>query len=286
VGILLNRNDRVIIQGITGRQGSFHAQRMLDYGTQVVGGVSPGKGGEWFGSIPVFDTMERAVEITEANVSVILVPADRAPDAIFEAVDAGIRVIVCISDNIPTREMTKVYHYLQGRKTRLIGPNCPGILIPDQISVGIIPAVVALPGSVGVVSRSGTLTYEVCYVLKSRSIGQSTIVGLGSDPIIGTRFDAVLDLFESDQDTSHIVLLSESGGLDEVDAANFIQSRITKPVVAYIAGRNAAPGKRMGYRGITIDDISETAPAKIALLEAAGARVATTLDDIPTLLTT
>lgn len=283
MAILLTGNDRVIIQGITGHQGRFHAQRMIDYGTQVVGGVSPGKGGEWFGGIPVFDTMERAVEITEANVSLIMVPAHRAPDAIFEAVDAGIRLIVCITEDIPTREMTRVYHYLQGRKTQLIGPNSSGILIPDQIKVGVIPPVVGLRGTVGVVSRSSTLTYEVCYTLKQRNIGQSTIIGLGGDPIIGTRFTNILELFESDKDTTDIVLVGEMGGLDEIEAANYIKSRVTKPVVAYIAGSSAPISSEVGRT--FFDETAESARAKIAALEVAGVHIATTLDDIPALLT-
>lgn len=276
MAILVDKNTRLVMQGVTGREGEFHTRQTLDYGTQVVAGVTPGKGGQFAcdGRVPVFDTVREAVEATGANTSVIYVPAPFAPDAIMEAADAGLGLIVCITEGIPVNEMIRVKAYLDMKGVRLVGPNCPGLLTPGQAKVGIMPGHIAMPGPVGVVSRSGTLTYEVVYALTALGIGQTTCVGIGGDPIIGTRFVDVLALFEADPETKAVVLIGEIGGNDEEVAARFIAERMSKPVVAFIAGRTAPPGKRMGHAGAIIEGGTGTAAEKIAALEAAGVRVA------------
>lgn len=284
MAILIDKHSKVIVQGITGRQGGFHAKLMMDYGTDVVGGVTPGKGGEWFEGKPVFDTVSKAVEATEADVSMIMVPAAFAADAIYESVDAGIKLIVCLTEHIPVAEMMSAYHYVKDHGARLVGPNCPGIMTPGQAKVGIIPEMVAIPGNIGVVSKSGTLTYEVAFALKNRGVGISTIVGIGGDPIIGTSFVDVLEMFENDPGTEKVALLGEIGGRAEIDAAEYIKSNMTKPVAAFIAGRSAPPGKRMGHAGAIVEGGEGTAEEKISALEAAGARVAANPEEIPDLL--
>ncbi len=276
MSILVDRNTRLLVQGVTGREGEFHTRQMLEYGTQVVAGVTPGKGGQFAcdGRVPVFDTVREAVDATGANTSVIFVPAPFAPDAIIEAADAGLPLVVCITEGIPVNEMIRVKAYLDMKGVRLVGPNCPGLLTPGEAKVGIMPGHIATPGPVGVVSRSGTLTYEVVYPLTMNGIGQTTCIGIGGDPIIGTRFVDVLSLFEQDPATQVVVLLGEIGGNDEEVAARFIAERMTKPVVAFIAGRTAPPGKRMGHAGAIIEGGTGTAAEKIAALEAAGVRVA------------
>ena len=274
MSVLVNRETRLLVQGITGREGSFHAAQMLEYGTNVVAGVTPGSAGREVHGVPVFNTVADAVAATAPNASIIYVPAPFAPDAIYEAVDAGIPLIVCITEGIPTLEMVKVYQYVQTRGCRLIGPNCPGLITPGQAKVGIMPGYIHRPGPVGVVSRSGTLTYEVVWALTQAGIGQSTAVGIGGDPIIGTSFIDVLALFQDDPETEAIVLIGEIGGTDEEAAAGYIQEHVTKPVVGFIAGRTAPPGKRMGHAGAIISGGQGTAAEKIAALEAAGVPVA------------
>ncbi len=276
MSILINRNTRVVVQGITGHDGFFHTQQMIAYGTSVVAGVTPGKGGEWVldGKIPVFDSMKLAVEATGANTTVIFVPARGAPDAMFEAADAGIPLIVCITEGIPVQDMMRVRSYLDSRKIQLIGPNCPGLLTPGESKVGIIPGNIAIPGNVGVVSRSGTLTYEVLDALRQRKMGSSTCVGIGGDPVKGMNFVDVLALFEADAHTDRVVLIGEIGGSDEEKAADFIANRMTKPVVAFIAGQTAPPGRRMGHAGAIVEGGSGLAADKVRALENAGVRVA------------
>jgi succinyl-CoA synthetase alpha subunit len=273
MSILVNKDTRLLVQGITGREGLFHTQQMIDYGTNVVAGVTPGKGGEWAAGVPVFDTVHKAVEATEANASIIYVPARFAADAILEAADAGLDLIVCITEGIPTLDMIKVRAYLDHTSSRLIGPNCPGVITPEQAKVGIMPGHIHIPGNVGLVSRSGTLTYEVVYALTARGIGQSTAVGIGGDPIIGSTFIDILQLFEKDKDTEQVVLIGEIGGTDEEQAAAFIAKHMTKPVTAFIAGQTAPPGKRMGHAGAIISGGTGTAAEKMAALEAAGVEV-------------
>ncbi len=276
MAILVDKNTRLIVHGITGREGEFHATQMLDYGTQVVGGVTPGKGGQSAcgGRVPVFDTAREAVQETGANASIIYVPARFSADSILEAADAGVKLIVCITEGIPVVDMIRVKAYLDQKEARLVGPNCPGLLTPGQAKVGIMPGHIATPGPVGVVSRSGTLTYEVVYALTARGIGQTTCVGIGGDPIIGTRFIDCLRLFQADPQTEQVVMIGEIGGNDEEIAAHFIQEHMTKPVVSFIAGQTAPPGKRMGHAGAIIEGGSGTAAGKVAALQAAGVRVA------------
>ncbi|MEP0763736.1 MAG: succinate--CoA ligase subunit alpha, partial [Chloroflexota bacterium] len=259
MAILADSNTKLLVQGITGREGLFHTEQMIEYGTQVVGGVTPGKGGEWVLGKPVFDTVKSAREATGANATVIYVPAAFAADAIYEAVDAEIELIVCITEGIPVRDMMQVRARLDQSNSRLLGPNCPGLLTPDQAKIGIMPGHIAMPGNVGVVSRSGTLTYEVVYALTQRGIGQSTCVGIGGDPINGTSFIDVLQMFEDDPQTEKVVLIGEIGGTDEEKAAHFIATTMTKPVVAFIAGQTAPPGKRMGHAGAIVEGGSGTA---------------------------
>jgi len=276
MAILVDKDTRLVVQGITGREGEFHSRQMLEYGTKVVAGVTPGKGGQSAcdGRVPVFDTVAEAVQETGANTSVVYVPARFAADAILEAADAGVSLIVCITEGIPVMDMIRVKGYLDQKGTRLVGPNCPGLLTPGEAKVGIMPGHIATPGPIGVVSRSGTLTYEVVYALTARGMGQTTCVGIGGDPIIGSRFVDVLALFEADPLTEQVVLIGEIGGNDEEIAAEFIAERMTKPVVAFIAGQTAPPGKRMGHAGAIIEGGSGTAADKIAALEAIGVRVA------------
>ena len=276
MAILVDKNTRLLVQGITGREGEFHSMQMIEYGTQIVAGVTPGKGGRMAcdGKVPVFDTVAEAVLETEANTSIVYVPARFAADAILESADAGIALVVCIAEGLPTLDMIRVRAYLDQKGTRLVGPNCPGLLSPGQAKVGIMPGHIAIPGPVGVVSRSGTLTYEVVYALTEQDIGQTTCVGIGGDPIIGTTFIDVLELFENDPLTEQVVLIGEIGGSDEERAAQFVAERMSKPVTAFIAGATAPPGKRMGHAGAIIQGGSGTAAEKIAAFEAVGVRVA------------
>jgi len=276
MAILVDKNTRLLVQGITGREGEFHSRRMIEYGTHVVAGVTPGKGGQWAcdEKVPVFDTVAEAVAATEANTSIVYVPARFCADAILEAANAGISLVVCITEGVPTQDMIRVRAYLDQKGARLVGPNCPGLLTPGEAKVGIMPGHIATPGHVGVVSRSGTLTYEVVYALTSRGIGQTTCVGIGGDPIIGTTFIDTLKMFEDDPLTEQVVLIGEIGGSDEERAARFISERMTKPVTAFIAGRTAPPGKRMGHAGAIIEGGTGTAAEKIAAFEKVGVLVA------------
>jgi succinyl-CoA synthetase alpha subunit len=274
VSIFVDKGTRLVVQGITGRDGSFHAKQMLAYGTPIVAGVTPGKGGQTFeNEVPIFNTVAEAVAATRANTSVIYVPAAFAADAVFEAADAGIKLVVCISEGVPVLAMTRVYPYLVERGVRLIGPNCPGIITPGVAKVGIIPGQICTPGPVGVVSRSGTLTYEVVYQLTRAGLGQTTCVGIGGDPIIGTNFIDCLAAFEADKDTKAVVIIGEIGGTDEQKAAEFVAKKMTKPVVGFIAGQTAPPGRRMGHAGAIISGSSGTAAEKIAAFERAGISV-------------
>ena len=286
MSILVNKSTRLLVQGITGHEGMFHTQQMVQYGTNVVAGVTPGKGGEWVldGKVPVFDSVKVAVEVTGPNTSVIFVPARGAADAILEAADAGIALIICITEGVPVADMMRVRRYLDQRAVRLIGPNCPGLLTPGEAKVGIIPGSIAIPGNVGVVSRSGTLTYEVLAALRQSGMGSSTCVGIGGDPINGTNFVDVLEMFEADPHTEKVVMIGEIGGSDEEAAAEFIATRMTKSVAAFIAGQSAPPGKRMGHAGAIIEGGSGGAVEKMAALEAAGARIARHPEEIPNLL--
>ena len=284
MAILADSNTQLIVQGITGREGRFHTKQMIEYGTHVMGGVTPGKGGEWVEGRPVFDTVKAAVEATGATASLIYVPAPFAADAILEASDAGIELIVCITEGIPVQDMARVYQYVQMTGCRLIGPNCPGLLSPGQTKIGIMPGYIATPGNVGVVSKSGTLTYEVVYALTEAGMGQTTCLGIGGDPILGTNFVDVLAMFEEDPETERIVLIGEIGGRAEVDAAEFIKTHMTKPVVAFIAGKSAPPGTRMGHAGAIVEGGEGTAEEKIEALNDAGVRVAENPEQIPALL--
>jgi succinyl-CoA synthetase alpha subunit len=284
MSIFVDKNTRLLVQGITGREGAFHTRQMIDYGTKVVAGVTPGKGGEWIHSVPVFDTVSQGVEATGANVSIVYVPARFAPDAIYEAADAGIPLIVCLTEGIPVLDMIDVRAYLDWKKVRLIGPNCPGLITPGEAKVGIIPGAIVKPGHVGVVSRSGTLTYEVVFALSERDIGQSTCVGIGGDPINGTSFIDVLEQFENDPQTEQVILIGEIGGTSEQLAAAYISQHMSKQVTGFIAGRTAPPGRRMGHAGAIVEGESGTAEAKVSALEAAGVRVAEHPDQIVELI--
>ncbi len=271
MSIFVDKNTKLVVQGITGRDGSFHTRQMIEYGTQVVAGVTPGKGAQTFdGEVPIFNTVAQAVAETGANTSVVYVPSRFAADAVFEAAEAGVGLVVCITEGIPVLDMTRVMPFLRERGTRLIGPNCPGIISPGQSKVGIIPGQICLEGKVGVVSRSGTLTYEVIHHLTKNGMGQSTCIGIGGDPIIGTNFIDCLEAFEADAETDAIVVIGEIGGTDEQRAAEHVVQSVTKPVVGFIAGRTAPPGRRMGHAGAIISGSSGTAKEKIAAFEAAG----------------
>lgn len=275
MSILIGHDTRLLVQGITGSQGAFHTQQMIQYGTNVVAGVVPGRGGQWaVGNTPVFDTVHEAVDTTDANTSIIFVPAAFAPDAILEAADAGIELIVCITENIPALDMARVRAYLDTMDSILIGPNCPGLITPEAAKVGIMAGHIHTPGNVGIVSRSGTLTYEVVYALTARGIGQSTAIGIGGDPIKGLNFLDVLQRFQQDSATEQVVLIGEIGGNDEQKAAEFIKTEMSKPVTAFIAGQTAPPGKRMGHAGAIISGGEGTAAEKIEALQNAGVAVA------------
>lgn len=274
MSILLDENTRLLIQGITGGEGSFHAQRCLEYGTKVVGGVTPGKGGSSILAVPVFNTVESAAKETSANATMVFVPAAFAADAILEAADAGIPLVICITEGIPTFDMVAVLRHLQGSKTRLIGPNCPGIISPGKSKAGLMAGDIHLPGDIGVVSRSGTLTYETVAQLTALGLGQSTCVGIGGDPLIGSSFVDILRLFQQDAGTRAVVLIGEIGGTAEQEAAEFIKKELTKPVVAFVAGSTAPPGRRMGHAGAIISGSSGRAQDKIAALSAAGVTIA------------
>jgi succinyl-CoA synthetase alpha subunit len=281
MSILINKKTKVIVQGITGRDGSFHAEQMKKYGTNVVGGVTPGKGGTEINGIPVFNSVADAVAKTKANTSVIYVPPPFAVDAIYEAVDAGISLVVCITEGVPANDMLKVYDYVKKHGARLIGPNCPGLISPGESKVGIMPGNIVKKGPVGVISRSGTLTYEAIWALTCAGIGQSTCIGIGGDQIIGTNFLDALALFEADPATKAVVMIGEIGGTDEEQAAAFVKTKMTKPVVGFIAGRMAPPGKRMGHAGAIISGGSGTAKEKIEALNKAGIPVAASPTEIP-----
>jgi succinyl-CoA synthetase alpha subunit len=274
MSILVNKETKVITQGITGSHGLFHTVAAMEYGTEVVGGVTPGKAGTMVEGVPVFNTVADAVRETGANASVIYVPPPFAADAIMEAVEAEIPLVVCITEGIPVLDMVKVKHYMAGKKTRLIGPNCPGIITPGECKIGIMPGYIHTPGPVGVVSRSGTLTYEAVWQLTTRGVGQTTCIGLGGDPVNGTSFIDVLDLFERDPATEAVLMIGEIGGTAEEKAARYIRDHMTKPVAAFIAGQTAPPGKRMGHAGAIISGGTGTAAEKIATLEECGVNVA------------
>ena len=288
MSILVGKDTRLLVQGITGREGSFHTSQMIDYGTNVVAGVTPGKGGQTFESdgtkVPVFNTVKKAVEETSANTTCIFVPARFAVDAIYEAADAGIELIVCLTEYIPVLDMIKVRNYLDTMQTRLVGPNCPGLITPGEAKVGIIPGSIVMPGNVGVVSKSGTLTYEVVFALSDRGMGQSTCVGIGGDPIKGLNFIDVLQLFEEDPQTEQVILIGEIGGNAEEQAAEYIADNMNKPVTAFIAGRTAPPGRRMGHAGAIVEGKSGTAKGKVEALRAAGVKVADHPDQIVDLM--
>jgi succinyl-CoA synthetase alpha subunit len=285
VSILIGTQTRLVVQGITGRDGSFHARQMMAYGTNVVAGVTPGKGGQRFeDKVPIFDSVAEAVAATTANTSVIYVPPAGAAGAIYEAVDAGVELVVCITEGVPVLEMTRVMPFVREHGARLIGPNCPGAITPGEAKVGIIPGQICTPGRVGLVSRSGTLTYEVVHQLTRNGIGQSTCVGIGGDPIIGTNFIDCLRAFQDDPDTDAIVMLGEIGGTDEQQAAAFVKEHVRKPVVGFIAGQTAPPGRRMGHAGAIISGSSGTAAEKMAAFEAAGIAVMQRPADVVPLL--
>lgn len=281
MSILIDQNTKVIVQGITGRDGSFHTEQMIKYGTQVVGGVTPGKGGQEVAGKPVFNSVKEAKQATGANAAVIYVPAKFAKAAMLEDIEAGVELIVCISEGLPVLDMVDVRKAMSGTTVRLIGPNCPGLISPEKSKIGIMPGHIHKAGPIGVVSRSGTLTYEVVYNLTQSGIGQTTCVGLGGDPIIGTRFIDVLEMFNNDPETKGIVMVGEIGGQDEQLAADFIKSKIKKPVVGFIAGRTAPPGKRMGHAGAIISSGDSTAEAKRKILQNAGVFVVDVPDEMP-----
>ncbi len=283
MSILIDTNTRLVVQGITGRDGGFHTQKMQAYGTNVIGGTSPGKGGNEIYGLPIFNTVYEAVEKEGANTSIIFVPARFAADAVMEAADAGIKLIICISEGIPTLDVIKAYRFVKEKGANLIGPNCPGLISPGKSLVGILPAQVFKQGNVGIISRSGTLTYEVVYHLTNKGMGQSTAIGMGGDPVVGLYFRELLEMLEQDEETESIVMIGEIGGNAEELAAEYIKNHITKPVAAFIAGQSAPPGKQMGHAGAIISSGSGTAAEKIAALEAAGVKVAKEPSLIPDL---
>jgi succinyl-CoA synthetase alpha subunit len=284
MGILIDENTKVLVQGITGRDGSFHAASMLEYGTKLVGGVTPGKGGQEVHNLPVYNSVADGVRETGADCSVIFVPARFATAALREAVDGGIGLIVCITEGIPVLEMLGNYHYVREMGARLIGPNCPGLISPGKSKVGIMPGHIHKPGGIGVISRSGTLTYEVVYNLTLKDLGQSTCIGIGGDPVIGSGYIDLLGMFEKDTETRGVVIIGEIGGEEEEQAAEYIRSSISKPVVAFISGRTAPPGKRMGHAGAIISGGKGTAEAKVKAFQQAGVPVADRPDQIPELM--
>ena len=271
--VLVDENTRLFVQAITGAEGSFHTKQMIDYGTQIVGGATPGKGGQEFEDVPVFNTVAEGVAATSANASVIFVPPPFAADAIMEAADAGLELIVCITEGIPEADMVKAYQYVQARSSRLIGPNCPGIISPGKCKIGIMPGFIHQPGRIGIISRSGTLTYETVGQLSERGLGQSTAIGIGGDPIIGTRFIDALALFKDDAETDAVVMIGEIGGSAEEEAAAYVKEHYDKPVVGFIAGRTAPPGRRMGHAGAIISGGKGTADDKMAAMQDAGIHV-------------
>ncbi|MBI5359486.1 MAG: succinate--CoA ligase subunit alpha [Planctomycetes bacterium] len=280
MSILVDKNTKVICQGITGSAGGFHAQQMIAYGTKLVGGVTPGKGGTSFEGVPVFDTVKKAVQETGADASVIFVPAAFAGDAIMDAADAGMRLCVCITEGIPAQDMLKVKQFLKDKAMRLIGPNCPGIITPGECKIGIMPGYIHKPGRIGIISRSGTLTYEAVWQLTSRGLGQSTCIGIGGDPVLGMAFIDLLKMFQEDRNTDAVVLIGEIGGTMEEDAAEFVKNNMTKPVVSFIAGQTAPKGKRMGHAGAIISGKAGTAKDKIDKLESCGIKVSRSPADI------
>jgi succinyl-CoA synthetase alpha subunit len=284
VAIVVDQETRLVVAGLTGSEGRFHGLRNRAYGTNVVAGVTPGKGGQDVEGVPVYNTVADAVEERGANTSMIFVPARFAPDAIYEAVDAGIKTVICITEHIPAHEMLRVYTYVRPKGVTLIGPNCPGVLSPGKANVGIIPAEVFRAGSIGLVSRSGTLTYQIGYEVAQRGLGNSSIVGIGGDPVVGSSFIDILDQFEADPETEYVVLVGEIGGDEEEKAATFVSERVSKPVFAYIAGFSAPPGKTMGHAGAIISGSSGTAAAKKDALEAVGIKVGTTPTEVAELV--
>ena len=284
MSILVNKNTKLLVQGITGRDGSFHTQKMIDYGTNVVGGVSPGKGGQTIHGVPVFNTVADAVKTTGANTSVIFVPAPFAADAVLEASEAGIELVIAISEGVPTLDMVRITPYLKKKGTKLVGANCPGLISPGEAMIGILPGGIFMKGNIGLMSRSGTLTYEMVYQLTHSGLGQSTCVGIGGDPVAGLYYEEVLQMFEEDPETKAIVLIGEIGGDAEERAAQYIKEHITKPVVAFIGGLTAPPGKRMGHAGAIISSGTGTGAEKIAAFEAVGVPVAKQPSEIPELL--
>lgn len=284
MSVLIDKNSKVLVQGVTGRDGSFHALKMRSYGTNIVGGTSPGKGGQNVEGIPVFNTVAEAVEKTGADTSIIFVPAPFAKDAMFEAADAGIKLIVCITEGVPVMDAVAAQHYIKLKGARLVGPNCPGLISPDKSMVGILPTNIFKKGGTGVISRSGTLTYEIVDSLTKSGFGESTAIGVGGDPVVGLYFEDMLQLFQDDPETDSIVIVGEIGGDAEERAADFIKKNITKPVVAFISGRQAPKGKQMGHAGAIITTGSGTAAEKIAAFEAVGVPVAKETSEIPTLL--
>jgi succinyl-CoA synthetase alpha subunit len=284
MAIIVDGDTRLVVQGLTGSEGSFHGTRNRDYGTQVVAGVTPGKGGQDVSGIPVFDTVAAAVAETGANTTMVFVPARFAADAIYEAVDAGIQTVICIAEGLPAHEMLRVYNYIRPRGITMIGPNCPGALSPGKANVGIIPAEIFREGSVGLVSRSGTLTYQIGHELTQLGLGNSTIVGIGGDPVVGSSFVDILERFEADDETEYVVMVGEIGGNEEEKAAEFIESEMSKPVLAYIAGFTAPPGKTMGHAGAIISGSSGTAQGKKEALEARGVTVGTTPTEVASLV--